>query len=132
MGDLSIDEAAGLHQTDFNLVAHQAVFHGRLKQFHVPGHEVGHARRAHLAALNQAVQTGTQCVVVHQRVGPVNQQQVNGVYADIVQRTLHAGLHMGGRGVVVFDAVVRPLIGQQHDVALGHDFHARLQARLGT
>ena len=70
-------------------------------------------------------------MVVHQRVGPVNQQQVNGVYADIVQRTLHAGLHMGGRGVVVFDAVVRPLIGQQHDVALGHDFHARLQVRLG-
>ena len=69
-------------------------------------------------------------MVVHQRVGPVNQEQVNGFNTDVLQRTLHAGLHVGGRGVVVFDAVARSLIGQQHDVALGDDFHARLQAGL--
>ena len=32
----------------------------------------------------------------------------------------------------MFDAVARSLIGQQHDVALGDDFHASLQAGLGT
>ena len=131
MSDLPVHQAAGLHQPDFNLVGQQPVFHGGLQQIQVPGHEVGHASCAHLAALDQAVQTGTQRVVIHQRVRAVNQQQVNGVNADVVQRALNAGLHMGAGGVVMFDAVVWPLIGQQHDVALGDDFHARLQARLG-
>ncbi len=80
-----------MQQAELNLVDLQPVLHARLQQINIPWHEVGDTHAAHLAACDQPVQAFAKCTGVHQRVGAVNQQQIDNFYANALQRTINAG-----------------------------------------
>ena len=69
-------------------------------------------------------------VEVHQRVGPVDQQQVEPVGMQLAQRFLGRGDDVRGAGVVMLDAVRRALRRDQLDAAFADQFDPVAQRRL--
>jgi hypothetical protein len=69
--------------------------HGRLKQREVVEAEIGDTDMAHLAGGDQIIERLAGFVVIHERIGPVNEQEIDAVGRHVLQRMLHRGQNVG-------------------------------------
>ena len=127
--DLAISERRVVQHAQFDLVGGKRRFHRRLQQRPVVALEVRHAHGAHLARCHQRVERMARFLVVHQRIGPVDQQQVDRLDPHGLQRMFDRGGDMGGRGVVVFHPPVGVTAHGRDDVAFRDDLDPVAQAR---
>ncbi len=101
-----------------------------MQQFKLARGEVGDTGMLDLASLLQGDEGIGDLIGVHQGVRTVDQQQIQIVGAELVQRGVGTGDDMGLVGVVVVESVLR--FGGEGDTALGDDLHPVTQGRLKT
>mmetsp|Transcript_5459 Transcript_5459/g.8688 ORF Transcript_5459/g.8688 Transcript_5459/m.8688 type:complete len:200 (+) Transcript_5459:6057-6656(+) len=127
-GQIAIGEGFDHPQRHFDLIGDHGRFHRRLQQFKVIGPEVRDPHRANLARRHQSIERAAGFMVVHERIRPVDQQQVDMVNRHVPQRVFHRLFDMRPAGVVIFDRCVFVPSHGGDDIALGHDLHLGAQA----
>jgi len=125
-----VEQRRHVQRRELDLVRRQR--HAPVQRLELVAGEVRHPHVAHLAVLLQAAEGLGHFVEVHQRVGAVDQQQVQAVGAELAQRFLGRGDDVFETRVVVLDGVRRALAGQELDAALADDLDALAQAGLGA
>ena len=68
--------------------------------------------------------------MVHQRIGTVDQQQIDLFNPHRRQRKINGRRDMRACGVVIFAFGIRIAAHRGHDIAFGYDLHLRAQGRV--
>ena len=88
-------------RVQFHLIDARRYARGGNDAVEMLGQEVGDADGRHLAAVDQGVQAGAGGIGIHQRIGAVQQQHIQPLDLQALQRALHRGADVRRRGVVV-------------------------------
>ena len=92
--------------------------------------EIRYAKVQHLAILLQLAEGAGDLVEIHQRVGTVDQQQVQAVRVQLAQGLFHGAGDVRRARVVMLDGVTGAVRREQLDAALADQLHLVAQARL--
>lgn len=117
-----------MERRDLQLVGDQREGQTGLQQLELAGGEVGDPSMLDLARLLEGDKGIRHFVCVHQGIRAVDQQQIQMVGAELLQRGLGAGDDVPLAGVVMIESVLR--VGSEGDAALADDFHPIAQGRL--
>ena len=117
----TVGEWGQMQRMQLDLIRDQRKTAGQQVELH--GGEVGHAEVTHLSHQLQVRERLGHHVGVHQRIRTVEHQQIELLHLQVAQRMLDTADDVCKRGVVVLQAVRRPMVRRQADTAFAGELH---------
>ena len=130
VGDHAFVDQRQVQQADFHLVRHQRLTHMAAQQVDLPGRVVADAEVPHLAAGVQRIERARHFIRLHQRIGAVQQQDIQMVHAQARQAAFDRGHDMRVAEVVALRCA-RRIVGEA-DAALRLQDHLRAEPGRGA
>ena len=123
VGDHAVIDQWQMQQADLHLVGHQRLAHVPAQQVDLAARVIADAEVPHLAAGMQRIERARHFIGLHQRIGAVQQQDIQMVHAQARQAAFDRGHDMRVAEVVALRCA-RRIVGEA-DAALRLQDHLR-------